>query len=127
MSSCSNVLHIIELLIITPFSNAKLKRMFSRMNQVKTDFSKQLGKKRLETLLRIREEGPEIKDFDCDCYITMWYQDKLRWVSAAKPHNYPKKRKSSSASNGVMDIAGFTLSDLEDDNEENFEGLEFFM
>ena len=38
-----------------------------------------------------------------------------------------KKGKSSSASNGVIDIAGFTLSDLEDDNEENFEGLEFFM
>ena len=26
---CANVLHIIELLLITPFSNAKLKRMFS--------------------------------------------------------------------------------------------------
>ena len=38
-----------------------------------------------------------------------------------------KKKKSSSASNGVMDIAGFTLSDLEDDDEENFEGFEVFM
>ena len=33
MSSCSNVLHIIELLLIMPFSNAKLeRRMFSQMN-----------------------------------------------------------------------------------------------
>ena len=31
-----------------------------------------------------------------------------------------KKRKPLSVSNGVMDIAGFTLSDLEDDDEEYF-------
>ena len=56
------------------------------------------------------------------------YQDKVRRVSAAKPHNYQKKKKkSSSALNGVMDIAGFTLSDLEDDDEENFEEFEIFM
>ena len=29
MSNCSNVLHIIELLLIMPFSNTKLERMFS--------------------------------------------------------------------------------------------------
>ena len=51
MSGCSNVLHIIELLLIMPFSNPKLERMFSQMNQVKTDFRYQLDQKRLETLL----------------------------------------------------------------------------
>ena len=51
MSNCSKVLHIIELLLITPFSNAILERMFSQMNQVKTDFQNWLGQKRLETLL----------------------------------------------------------------------------
>ena len=51
MSSCSNALHIIRLLLITPFSNAKLERMFSRINQEKTDFQNRLGQKRLETLL----------------------------------------------------------------------------
>ena len=34
---CSNVLHIIELLLITPYSNAKLKIMFGTMGCVKTD------------------------------------------------------------------------------------------
>ena len=57
----------------------------------------------------------------------MWYQDKVQQVSAAKPHNYPKRRKSLSALNGDMDIAGFMLSDLEDDHEENFEGFKIFM
>ena len=32
MSSCSNVLRITEPLLIMPFSNAKLERMFSQMN-----------------------------------------------------------------------------------------------
>ena len=35
---CSDVMHIIELLLITPFTNAELERMFSRMNRVKTDW-----------------------------------------------------------------------------------------
>ena len=86
------------------------------MNRVKIDFRNWLGQKRLETLLRIGEEGPEIKDFDLDCYISMWYQDKVGRVSTVKPHNYPKKKKSSSALNNVIDIAGFTLSDFEDDD-----------
>ena len=77
MSGCSNILHIIEFLLITPFSNAKLKRMLSQMNRVTADFRNRLGQKRLETLLQIGEEGPEIKDFDPDCYISMWYQDKV--------------------------------------------------
>ena len=63
------------------------------MNRIKTDFRNRLGQKRLVTLLRIGEEGPEIKDFDPDCYISMRYQDKVRRVSAAKPHNYQKKKK----------------------------------
>ena len=88
--------------------------MFSQMNRVKTDFHNRLGQKRLETLLQIGGEGPEIKDFEPDCYISMWYQDKVRRESAAKLLNYQKK-KSSSASNDVNDIAGFTLSDLVDE------------
>ena len=68
-----------------------------------------------------------MKDFDPHCYVSMWYQDNVRQISAAKPHNYPKTRKSLSALNGVMDIARFRLSNLEDDDEENFERFEFFM
>ena len=47
-SDCCDVFHIIELLMITPFTNAKLERMFSRMNRVKTDFRNKLSRERLE-------------------------------------------------------------------------------
>ena len=65
-SQCSNVLHIIKLLLITPFTNAKLERMFSRMNRVKTDFCNRLSRERLENCLRIREEGCNIADYNPD-------------------------------------------------------------
>lgn len=52
-NECGNVLHIIEILLITPITNAKLERMFSRLARVKTDWRNRLGRDRLDTLLRI--------------------------------------------------------------------------
>ena len=49
------------MLLITPFSNRKLERMFSRMLRVKNDSQNKLGCDRLEALLRISEEGPSIE------------------------------------------------------------------
>ena len=56
-SECSNMLHIIELLLVTPYSNAKLERMFKAIGRVKTDWRNQMGRDRLEPGLRISEEG----------------------------------------------------------------------
>ena len=70
-ASC-NVLHIIELFLITPFTNAKLKRMFSRLNRVKTDYCNRLGQERLKHLLRIGEEGQKIEEFDADAFMGFW-------------------------------------------------------
>ena len=36
LKECDNILRFIEILLITPFSNGELKRMFSRMFRVKT-------------------------------------------------------------------------------------------
>ena len=113
-ASCSNVLHIIEILLITPFTNAKLERMFSRLNRVKTDYRNRLVQERLEHLLRIGEEGPEIEEFDTDIFMGIWYEGKVPRMKAAKPHKYPKKRTSNQISSEIMDIATYTLSDLEE-------------
>ena len=34
---CSNVLHLMLLMLIVPFTNAKVERLFSRMNRAKTN------------------------------------------------------------------------------------------
>ena len=56
-TDCADVLQSIEILLITPFTNTKLERMFSRMNWVKTDFRNRFSIERLENCLRISEEG----------------------------------------------------------------------
>ena len=119
---CGNVLHIIELLLITPFSNAKLERMFSTMGRVKTDWRNRLGRDRLEANLRISQEsvGNSIDDFCPDGAIESWFNAKIRRLNCSS-HRYPKKRKTISSKDGVIDITELTMSDLEngdlDDDE----------
>ena len=119
---CKNVLHVIELLLITPFTNANLERVFSRMNRIKTESRNRLGQERLDTQIRVVEEGVNIVEFNPDPYIEKWYANKVRRINRAKPRNYPSKRRSvdfsTSSGHTVMDIASITLSDLESSDEE---------
>ena len=93
IEECKNVLHIFEILLITPFSNAKLERVFSRMLRVKNDWHNRLSRDRLSATLMICEEGPDIEKFNPDVAISEWYDAKVRRLTSG-PHNYPKKRKT---------------------------------
>ena len=117
--SYQNVLHIIELLLITPTTNAKLERMFSRMNRVKTDWRNRLSRERLENNLRIGEEGVSIKDFDPEKAINRWYNQKVRRTNAAKKHNYPEKRRKLGQSSTSVDVVTYCISDFETDSEDD--------
>ena len=90
-SQCSNILYVIELLLITPFTNTKLQQMFTRMNRVKTDFHNGLSRERLENCLRISKGGCNIADYNPDNVIKKWYKGKVHRISSAKPHKYPNK------------------------------------
>ena len=46
-------MHIVELPLITPFTNAEVERLFGKMNSVKTMLQNRLDSQRLETQLRI--------------------------------------------------------------------------
>ena len=124
VNDCSNILHIIEILLCTPFSNAKLEKMFSRMARVKTDYSNRLGRTLLDACLHVSENSVELSCFDPDPAIDQWFAEKVRRISSSS-HNYPSKRKSvankSGESTSVVDIA--TISDLENSDEE-FTGFE---
>ena len=50
--------------LLCPFTNAKLERVFSRMNRVKTDRRSSLSRDRLDVLLRISEDGPSLEEFN---------------------------------------------------------------
>ena len=113
---CKNVLHVIELLLITPFTKVKLEHVSSRMNRIKTESRNWLGQERLDTQIRIGERGVNIIKINPEPYIDKWYANKVWRIKGAQPRNYPSKHRSvdSSTSSGqtVMDVASVTLSDL---------------
>ena len=112
---CADVLHIINLLLITPFTYANVERMFSRMKRVTTNWRNKLRRDRLESLLQVSEEGVSIDDYHLDSAIEQWYQEKVRRISSAKSHCYPKKRtKFCGTAPSVINVAKHTLSDLEE-------------
>ena len=115
---CANALHIIELLLITPFSNAKLERMFSTMKRVKTDWRNRLGRERLEASLRISQESLAVEEYCPDIAIDLWFNAKVRRLNCST-HRYPKKRKTTVTSKGndVAEITELTMSDLEDEDD----------
>ena len=59
-----NIPNIIEILLVKPFSNAKLERMFSKMARVKSDWRNWLSQDHLDVLRSICKEGPSCKKFD---------------------------------------------------------------
>ena len=83
---------MIELLLITLFTNAKFEHVFSRMDQIKTELHNSHGQERLDTQFRIWEEGVNITEFNQDAHIKKWHANKLRHINGAKPRNYPSKR-----------------------------------
>ena len=105
MYQYNNVLH---------FSIVKLERMFSRMAPVKNDWHNRL-KRKLDALLQIGEEGPEI-DLDANESIDHWFNDRACRLSS-KNHSYPEKRQHLDKSS-VVNIAMLAFSDLEDDESQ---------
>ena len=66
------VLLLVELLLSIPISNAKVERMFSLMNRVRTDFRASLSENTLNNLIRIQMEGPPLEEFDPTPAIQLW-------------------------------------------------------
>ena len=114
-NECRNVLHIFEIMLVTPFTNAKVERVFSRMNRVKSETRNKLTRARLDVCLRVGEEGPLVNNFNPDPVIDLWFLDRVRRLNSG-PHNY--KRKKVENSNNIIDISELTMSDLEESDSE---------
>ena len=72
-------MHLFEILLVVPFTNAIVEHLFSRMNRVKTDFCNRLSRPRLDTCLRAGgDRSTSIEDFNPDCVIECWWNEK-RW------------------------------------------------
>ena len=108
-------LNVFKILLITPFTNAKVERMFSRMTRIKTDWRNGLGHDQLDSLLRISEEGQSLERSDPTPTIECWFNGKFRHLTSLS-HKYPEKHRRLQE-RAVVDIATLTMSDLEDEED----------
>ena len=58
-----NILRVISILRVYPFSNALVERCFSTMGKIKTDWRSSLSTSTLEMLIRVKKCAPNISDF----------------------------------------------------------------
>ena len=89
IKECRKVLDIFELFLICPFTNAKLERMFSHMNCIKTDWRSSLSRDQLDVLLCISKDGPSLEEFNPDASIDCWYAHKVRDLNTGRQIIFP--------------------------------------
>lgn len=94
----SNILHLVEILLVVPISNATLERMFSAMNRVHTDWRNCLGEKRVENLLRILEDGSTVEQFDPKPALSRWCNKCATQRRPSVEPSGPRKEPTASGS-----------------------------
>ena len=118
-NECKNMLNIIEILLITPVTNAKLEWMFSCMLRVKTDWRNRLANEQLNHNLRISEEGVSISDYNPNDDIAKWYNEKVRNFKGAKLWKYLEKQHKLSDSNSSVNTAAYVLSNFKESDDDD--------
>ena len=116
------MLHLFEILLVMPFINAKLERMFSRILRVKSDSRNRLTRDHLDLLLRIDEEGESLEMFNSEPAINLWFSDKVRRLTVSSHRSSTMKREKRSDTEFV-NITELAMSDLEDQSDTIFEGF----
>ena len=81
--------------------------MFSKLKQVKTLHRAALSQRRLESLLRISEDGPSVNEYNVIPAVRRWNDEKVRRPNQSSRKEYAKweskKRKLSSLSDSESD------------------------
>ena len=67
-----NLSKLAKVCLILPVSTADCERSFSTMKRVKTDLRNRINTSTLDTLMRIRIEGPSLSEFDFDTALNSW-------------------------------------------------------
>ena len=59
-----NVLHLVEILLVSPISAAQCERAVSAQNRIKSNLRVNLGSSTLEDLIRVSAEGLLLSEYD---------------------------------------------------------------
>lgn len=96
------ILMLVELLFTMPISNAKVERLFSLMNRIKTDCRATLSESTLNNLITIHMEGPEFQDYNPTPAIQAWLSSAARRPNQRPRKNY-KSRDSTTTSTVLIE------------------------
>lgn len=96
------ILMLVELLFTMPISNAKVERLFSLMNRIKTDCHATLSESTLNNLITIHMEGPEFQDYNPTPAIQAWLSSAARRPNQRPRKNY-KSRDSTTTSTVLIE------------------------
>ena len=126
-----NVLHIVELSIAVPLSNAECERFFSYLWRTLSKDRLSLSRETQENLLRVRGDTnfeAEKYNHAVDLFLTVYPDGTTRKRARhLDGHLYPKKRKSSGKKqhslheisdvldNALLDINNISIADISDE------------
>ena len=115
-----NILALVELLFSLPLCNAQLERCFSGLKIIKTNRRSCLGEDRLENLLRIQLEGPQLNDWDAGRSVELWSGDKTCRINCTDSRTMQRKNPTT-VTEDIGSQFTWNLTDwenwLEDDSE----------
>ena len=118
-NSCKNSLNIIEILLITPITKAKIERIFNCLLRVKTNWRNRFTNERLNHNLRVNEEGVSISDYDPENGIVKWYNRKVKFFKKANQQKHLEKRHKLLDGNSAVNVVAYVLSDFEEPDAED--------
>lgn len=79
---CPNLMKLLSLSVIIPFSSASVERLFSQMNLICTEMRSKLSQKSLDRHLRIVLNGPEkLSQEHCDAIIDIFLSTGNRRIN----------------------------------------------
>lgn len=105
------------LLLSLPASNAKLERVFSQLNVVKTNKRTSLTNESLDDLLLLTSDSVPLKDFCPDDAINFWWRDKVRRPHQSSRKRYKKRTPSSDVA--VNESTDSSQCDGEEDSDDD--------
>ena len=74
----TNILLLVQILLVLPISSANCERAFSAQKRIKSDVRSSLSTSRLSDLIRISTKGPELELFDPSTATTKWLKSGKR-------------------------------------------------
>ena len=74
----SNILTLVEIVLVIPTSSAICERGFSAMARKKSDWRSKLGPEMLDNLMSISINGPPINEYNCASALYRWHNGGQR-------------------------------------------------